>query len=64
MDIKEERNELFDKNFKCKTTDQARLSAFCNELTEKSKILCGTKSGKLYEYLPKIYNGLVKKDEV
>lgn len=62
MDLRKEREELFDKNFKCKTQDVQRVYEFCNELTRISNIFVGNKYGMTYEYLPKVYNGVIAKE--
>lgn len=63
-DIANEKEELFDSDFRCINQDQERVVKFCDELTKKSSILCCTKSGKIYEYLPQIYNSVVKSSEM
>lgn len=61
MDIIQEKEKLFDDNFNLKPEySNEELLAFCNELTKKSTILCSTKSGKMYEYLPEIYKSVIK----
>jgi len=64
QDIKNEKQELFDANFNCINQDTERVVKFCDELTKKSSILCSTKSGKMYEYLPQVYNSVVKSSEM
>lgn len=63
MDIVKEKEKLFDDDFNVRPEhSNEELLAFCNELTKKSTILCSTKSGKMYEYLPEIYKSVVKVD--
>ena len=59
MNLQEEKNALFDEDFKCITEDKQALVDFCEELTNQSKILCCTKSGKMYEYVSNVYNSVV-----
>lgn len=64
MDLRKEREELFDEAFKCKSRDVQRVYAFCEELTNISNILVGNKLGMMYEYLPKVYRGVIKQFEL
>lgn len=64
MDIKKEREELFDEDFNCKSNDVQRVYEFCEELKNITGILVGNKLGMMYEYLPKVYRGAVKQIEM
>lgn len=64
VDIKKERDELFDENFKCKSSDIDRVFQFCEELKNITGILVGNKYGMMYEYLPKVYKGALKTIEM
>lgn len=64
MDLRKEREELFDEDFKCKSQDIQRVYAFCEELTNITDILVGNKFGMMYEYLPKVYRGVIKQFEL
>lgn len=59
MNLVEEKERLFDDDFNCKTDNVDEVVNFCDELTKESKILCCTKSGKLYEHLPNVYISMV-----
>lgn len=60
MDLKKEREELFDKMFKPKIEDVDRIVAFCQELTNKTGIQCCTFYGAMYECLPEVYESVIK----
>lgn len=62
--LQQQKEKLFDENFNCISNNLDELLAFCNILTEQSTILCCTKSGKMYEYLPQIYNSVVNSREM
>lgn len=60
----EERNELFDESFKPKIRDLDKILKFCKKLSDETGIQVCTNNGHLYEYLPQVYNSVVKKYEV
>lgn len=59
MDLKEERNILFDENFNVKEKDKDRIVKFCRELTNITGVQVCTQFGQLYEYLPEVYKSVV-----
>lgn len=60
MNIITERNILFDENFNCKSDDVNRIIEFCDILRSKTGIQVCNCLGMRYEYLPQVYNSVVK----
>lgn len=63
MNLVQRKDELFDENFNCKTSDIDAIVEFCAELTKITGIQCCTKQGAMYEWLPKVFNSVVKYNE-
>ena len=64
MDIREERDLIFDENYKCKSNDIHEVISFCERVTEKAKIQICTPKGQMYEYLPNVCRSVVKSIEM
>lgn len=56
-----ERNELFDSNFKHKTTDAQRIVDFCKILKDTTGVQVCNITGGTYEYLPEVYRSTLNK---
>lgn len=59
--LEKERNELFDANFKYKSTDIKRIIKFCKTLREITGVQVCNAQGSMYEYLPQIYRSALNK---
>ena len=64
MNLITERNTLFDKDFNCKSKDVERIIKFCDNLRFKTGIQVCNCLGMRYEYLPQVYNSVVKLNEM
>lgn len=64
MNLKQERNELFDEQFRPKTQDIERLKVFCKEISHITGVQVCNEKGMMYEYLPQIYQSAVNKSEM
>ena len=63
MDLRKERELLFDSNFNViDENSEDRVICFCEELTRLSGIQCCTNGGALFEHVEKVYNSVVNKD--
>ena len=49
MDIREERDLIFDENYKCKSNDIHEVISFCERVTEKATVQICTPKGQMYE---------------
>lgn len=63
MTLVEERECLFDENFKCKTDNYEDIIHFCKRLKEISGIQTCNHLGMMYEYLPEVYAGIIAKQK-
>lgn len=63
MNLETLRNKLFDEDFKLKSGSDnlTELLYFCAELKNITGIQVCTYNGLLYEYLPQVYNSVVKR---
>lgn len=59
--LEKERNELFDEQFKHKSNNPERVKEFCQELRDVTGVQVCNNNGLTYEYLPQVYNSVVKK---
>ena len=64
MNIQNEKNKLFDENFNSKTDDVGAIITFCEILRAKTGIQVCNGLGMMYEYLPQVYNSVVKLNEM
>lgn len=64
MNIREEREVLFDENFRPKSQDVGRIKVFCKEISRITGVLVCNDKGMLYEYISQVYQSAVKKIEV
>ena len=62
--LQEERDILFDENFKSKTNDKLKMIRFCAKLKEITGVQVCNYEGMAYEYLQTVYNSAVKRDEM
>lgn len=60
MNIKEEREEIFDADFKTKIQDIDRIKKFCQEISSITGVQVCTDKGMIYEYLPQAYKSALK----
>lgn len=60
MNLKEEKEYLFNQDYSIKNKDVDRLILFCNELTNKTGIQLCTNNGAMFEVLPKVCNSIIK----
>ncbi len=63
MDIREERQELFDEDFNHKSQNVERVKNFCKVLSDTTGVQVCNNSGMTYEYLPQVYNSVEKLKE-
>lgn len=59
-----EREVLFDEDFRLKSKDLNRIKKFCKMLCDETGIQVCNNNGSIYEYLPQVYNSVVKKYEM
>lgn len=60
MDLRKERELLFDRNFNVIDEDtEYRVIEFCEELTRLSGIQCVTNGDAMFEYVERVYNSVV-----
>lgn len=64
MDIRVEREALFDDKFKPKSQDIERIKLFCKEISNITGVQVCNDKGMLYEYIPQVYKSAVKKIEM
>jgi hypothetical protein len=64
MDIIAKKNQLFDENFNSITTDVEEIISFCDILRNKTGVQVCNCFGMMYEYLPQVYNSVVKLNEM
>ena len=64
MNIITERNTLFDNNFNCISDDISRIITFCDVLRSITGVQVCNCVGMMYEYLPQVYNSVVKLNEM
>ena len=62
-DLIKDRALLFDEQFKPKVNDVEKIRDFCKRLSDITNIQVCTSNGYLYEYLPQVYNSVVKNKE-
>ena len=63
MDIREERQELFDEDFNHKSQNVERVKNFCKVLSDTTGVQVCNNNGMTYEYLPQVYNSVEKLKE-
>jgi hypothetical protein len=60
MDLRKERELLFDSNFNVIDEEtENQVIEFCEELTRLTGIQCCTNGGALFEYVERVYNSVV-----
>ena len=60
MDLRKERELLFDSNFNVIDEEtENQVIEFCEELTRLTGIQCFTNGGALFEYVERVYNSVV-----
>ena len=60
MDLRKERELLFDSNFNVIDEEtENQVIEFCEELTRLTGIQCSTNGGALFEYVERVYNSVV-----
>ena len=64
MSIIHEKNQLFDNDFNCISTNIDDIIQFCNKLSSITHIQCCNSKGMLYEYLPEVYQSVVNCHEM
>ena len=64
MDIVTKKNQLFDDDFNSKTDNVEEIISFCTTLRNITGIQVCNCLGMMYEYLPQVYNSVVKLNEV
>jgi len=62
--IEKERHELFDENFKLKSSDTERIKEFCKKISNITGVQVCNDKGMIYEYIPQVYQSAVKKSEM
>ena len=60
-ELKNEREELFDEDFKHKSDDIERLAKFGQTLKDITNVQVCTSTGSTYEYLPQVYRSAINK---
>ena len=63
MTLREEKESLFDDNFKCIVTEPEKVIHFCNRLKKITGIHTCNHLGMTYEYLPVVYQSALMEEK-